>query len=97
MLDNENVCFVFFLLILYVLPPEQGRPLGTAQTGTVCLSTTCSHPQGTLWCRTNSCLLLLVLSPYIGAVTWLKYCRYGVKLYPINQSINQSPYIGSTE
>ena len=21
------------------------------------------------------------------AVTWLKYCRYGVKLYPINQSI----------
>ena len=22
------------------------------------------------------------------AVTWLKYCRYGVKLYPINQSIN---------
>ena len=23
-----------------------------------------------------------------GAVTWPKYCRYGVKLYPINQSIN---------
>ena len=23
------------------------------------------------------------------AVTWLKYCLYGVKLYPINQSINQ--------
>ena len=23
-----------------------------------------------------------------NAVTWLKYCRYGVKLYPINQSIN---------
>ena len=23
-------------------------------------------------------------------VTWLKYCQYGVKLYPINQSINQS-------
>ena len=23
------------------------------------------------------------------AVTWLKYCRYGVNLYPINQSINQ--------
>ena len=22
-------------------------------------------------------------------VTWLKYCRYGVKLYPINQSINR--------
>ena len=22
------------------------------------------------------------------AVTWLNYCRYGVKLYPINQSIN---------
>ena len=22
--------------------------------------------------------------------TWLKYCRYGVKLYPINQSINQT-------
>ena len=24
-----------------------------------------------------------------AAVTWLKYCRYGVKLHPINQSINQ--------
>ena len=23
-------------------------------------------------------------------VMWLKYYRYGVKLYPINQSINQS-------
>ena len=29
--------------------------------------------------------LFLSLSP----VTWLKYCRYNVKLYPINQSINQ--------
>ena len=26
------------------------------------------------------------------AVTWLKSCRVGVKLYPINQSINQSTY-----
>ena len=25
----------------------------------------------------------------LAAVTWLKYCRYGVKLYPINQSINK--------
>ena len=24
------------------------------------------------------------------AVIWLKYCQYGVNLYPINQSINQS-------
>ena len=24
------------------------------------------------------------------AVTWLKYSQYGVKLYPINQSIDQS-------
>ena len=24
----------------------------------------------------------------VATVTWLKYCRYGVKLYPINQSIN---------
>ena len=24
------------------------------------------------------------------AVTWLKYCRYGVKQYSINQSMNQS-------
>ena len=22
-----------------------------------------------------------------AAVTWVKFCRYGVKLYPINQSI----------
>ena len=26
----------------------------------------------------------------VAAVTWLKYCRYGVRLYLINQSINQS-------
>ena len=26
----------------------------------------------------------------VAAVTWLKYCRYGVKLYPINQSINSA-------
>ena len=25
-----------------------------------------------------------------SAVTWLKYCRYGVNFYPINQSINLS-------
>ena len=25
----------------------------------------------------------------VTAVTWLKYCRYGVKLYQINQSIGQ--------
>ena len=24
----------------------------------------------------------------VAAVTWLKYCRYGVKHYPINQLIN---------
>ena len=28
----------------------------------------------------------LVFSKMATAVTWLKYCRYGVKLYPINQS-----------
>ena len=27
------------------------------------------------------------------AIIWLKYCQYGVKLYPINQSINQSIFI----
>ena len=26
------------------------------------------------------------------AVTWLNFCRVGVKLYPINQSINRSIY-----
>ena len=26
----------------------------------------------------------------VAAVTWLNYCRCGVKLYQINQSINQS-------
>ena len=30
------------------------------------------------------------MSSILFAVTWLKYCRYGLKLYPINQSINQS-------
>ena len=25
------------------------------------------------------------------ALTWLKYCRYGVKHYPINQSLTPSP------
>lgn len=26
----------------------------------------------------------------VDAVTWLKYCRYGLQHYPINQSINSS-------
>ena len=38
-------------------------------------------------------LFVLCMSVFVAcppaAVTWLKYCRYGVKLYPINQSINQ--------
>ena len=29
------------------------------------------------------------ISLIVAAVTWLKYCQFGVKLYPINQSINQ--------
>ena len=29
---------------------------------------------------------------YMAAVPWLKYCRHCVKLYPINQSINQYLY-----
>ena len=33
---------------------------------------------------------LIILESERAAVTWLKYCQYGVKLYPINQSINQS-------
>ena len=37
--------------------------------------------------------LLLILNQII-AVTWLKYCRYDVKLYPINQSINQNVFWG---
>ena len=41
---------------------------------------------------------LVVIWPLLGAyylregtaaVTWLKYCPYGVKLYPINQSIEK--------
>ena len=28
------------------------------------------------------------ISLIVAAVTWLIYCRYGVKLYPINQSIH---------
>ena len=31
---------------------------------------------------------------FLPAITWLKYCRYGVKSYPIKQSINQS-YLSS--
>ena len=30
------------------------------------------------------------------AVTWLKYCRYGVKLYPINQSYVQTCFFLGT-
>ena len=33
---------------------------------------------------------LITFSLIVAAVTWLKYCRYGVKLYSVNQSINQS-------
>ena len=28
----------------------------------------------------------------VVALIWLKYCRYGVKIYPINQSINKTLY-----
>lgn len=31
-------------------------------------------------------------SKYIAAVNWLKYCRYGVNNYPINQSINRNTH-----
>ena len=30
----------------------------------------------------------------IAALTWLKYCRYCVKLYPINQSISIKQCVG---
>ena len=33
---------------------------------------------------------ICIVSTIINMKSWLKYCRYGVKLYPINQSINQS-------
>ena len=33
------------------------------------------------------------LSVAAGALIWLKYCRYGVKHYPINQSKNRSMLI----
>ena len=35
---------------------------------------------------------LITANTQSATVTWLKYIRYGVKLYPINQSINQSTY-----
>ena len=35
------------------------------------------------------CGFFIIFWGYFSAVTWLKYCRYGVKLY-YNQSINQS-------
>ena len=34
--------------------------------------------------------LLIILESERAAVTWLKYCQYGVKLYPIIEWINQS-------
>ena len=36
--------------------------------------------------RTSSTFLYKSFA--FSAVTWLKYCRYGVKLYPINQSLH---------
>ena len=36
-----------------------------------------------------------ILSYFFTAALWLKYCRYGVKPYTINQSINILIYIGS--
>ena len=55
-------------------------------------------------CYLNSCLIdvkknseysylnanILTTPSCYTADTWVKYCRYGVKYYPINQSINQS-------
>ena len=50
--------------------------------------------KGSLYCYTCSHLgigfAIRILSK--AAVTWLKYCRYGVKLYPINQSFEGLPF-----
>ena len=35
-----------------------------------------------------------IFSSTTAAVTWLEYCRYGVKLYPINQSSTNEPIAG---
>ena len=32
--------------------------------------------------------ILIMLLFLVAVVTWLNYCRYGVKLYPTNQTIN---------
>ena len=45
--------------------------------------------------RENSKFQTDNVSLIVAVVTWLKYCRYGVKPYPINQSNNQSLYIRS--
>ena len=37
--------------------------------------------------KTSKLITFLLI---VAAFTWLKYCRYGVKLYSVNQSINQS-------
>ena len=34
---------------------------------------------------------LIINKTYVTAVIWLKNCRYGVKHYPINQSLISSP------
>ena len=33
---------------------------------------------------------MVIIQKLMVNVIWLKCCRYGVKHYPINQSINQS-------
>ena len=46
----------------------------------------------------NSSLFWISFSVNLAAVAWLKYCRYGVKLYPIqsiSQSVNLQPYTQS--
>ena len=43
------------------------------------------------WCNKQLRRLVCCLKIILSAITWLKYCQYSVKLYPINQSINHLP------
>ena len=64
---------------------KDNNPLGTQKTVSLDFDEEMGSwgPPGELQIFKIDHILLHVI---VAAVTWLKYCRYGVKFYPINQS-----------
>ena len=68
-------------ILIYLIYARHSRPMSRE----VFFLTACHT-----YCETGHWPFTMVISydpRYLHIVTWLKYCRYGVKLYPHNQSV----------